>query len=120
MSELNKYSDLLIVDGGLSLDVGAQPNLTNTRASIAQDVKHLLMESGLVTKLLAQRSATMRNDVYTQMELLIETDVRLVPGSISLDIHVPELIAITATTYEFGQLTVNVSNTEVRYATPTG
>ena len=47
MSELNKYSDLLIVDGGLSLDVGAQPNLTNTRASIAQDVKHLLMESAL-------------------------------------------------------------------------
>ncbi|PKG57741.1 DUF2590 family protein [Shewanella sp. GutDb-MelDb] len=112
-TQLSQYSDLLIVDGGLSLDVGAQPNLTNTRASIAQDVKHLLMESGLVTKLLAQRSQTMRSDVYTEMELLIETDTRLVPGSIELDIRAPQLIAITATTYEFGNI-----NTEVIYVTP--
>lgn len=112
-TNLSKYSDLLIVDGALSLDIGAQPNLTNTRASIAQDVKHMLMESGLVTKLLAQRSATLRSDVYTEMELLVETDTRLVPGSIALDIRTPELIAITATTYEFGQLSA-----EVPYVTP--
>ncbi len=107
-----KYSDLLIVDGALSLDVGAQPNLTNTRASIAQDVKHMLMESGLVTKLLAQRSSTLRSDVYTEIELLVETDTRLVPGSIVLDIRSPKLITITATTYEFGNI-----NTEVSYVT---
>ncbi|NRB23809.1 DUF2590 family protein [Shewanella sp.] len=111
---LNKYSDLLIIDGALSLDVGAQPNLTHTRASIAQDVKHMLMASGLVTKLLAQRSSVMRSDVYTEMELLIETDIRLVPGTIEFDIRTPELITIDATTYEFGPL-----STEVTYVTPT-
>lgn len=109
-----KYSDLLIKDGALAIDAGAQPQLTNTRASIAQDVKHMLMESGLVTKLLAQRSATMRSDVYTEMELLIETDSRLVPGSIELDIAKPELITITAITYEFGAI-----STEVLHATAT-
>ncbi len=114
IAELSRYSDLLIVDGSLSLDVGAQPELTHTRASIAQDVKHMLMASGLVTKLLAQRSPTMRNDVYTEMELLIETDTRLVPGSIDVDIQSAELIAITATTYEFGNI-----KTEVNYVSAT-
>lgn len=108
---LEKYSDLLIVGGGMTIDVGAQPKLTNTRASIAQDVKHMLMESGLVTKLLAQRSNTLRNDVYTEIELLIETDTRLVPGSITLDTHDKTQITINATTYEFGNI-----NTEVSYA----
>ncbi|WP_267880187.1 DUF2590 family protein [Shewanella marina] len=89
-------------------------SLTDSRASIAQDVKHLLMESGLVSKLLAQRSLTLRSDVYTEMELLIETDTRLVPGSIELDTNHAELITITATTYEFGQL-----KTEVSYVAPT-
>lgn len=116
MSPLDyKYSDLLIVDGALVLDAGAQPELTNTRASIAQDVKHLLLESGLVTKLLAQRSSVMRNDVFTEMELLIETDKRLVPGSIELDIHQSELITIAANTYEFGSM-----STEVSYDTSAG
>jgi len=118
-TNLSKYSDLLIVDGALSLDVGAQPNLTNTRASIAQDLKHLLMESGLVAKLVAQRNATMRSDVYTEIELLIETDTRLVPGSIELDISTPKLITITATTYEFGPLALDVKTAEVSYVAPT-
>lgn len=113
-----KYSDLLIVDGALSLDIGAQPDLTNTRASIAQDVKHMLMDSGLVTKLLAQRSATLRADVYTEMELLIETDTRLVPGSIELDVSTPELITVIAMTYEFGPVDLDV-NTEVPNVTTT-
>ncbi|PKG74798.1 DUF2590 domain-containing protein [Shewanella sp. GutCb] len=108
MSELAQYSDLLIVEGALSIDVGAQPQLTDTRSSIAQDIKHLLMESGLVTKLLAQRSATLRSDVYTEIELLIETDTRLVPGTIELDTTAAELITITATTYDFGVITTEV------------
>ncbi len=113
-----KYSDLLIQDGVLILDL-AQPVLTHTRASIAQDVKHLLMDSGLVTQLLAQRSATLRADVLTKMELLIETDVRLVPGSIELNIRTPSLITITATTYEFGPLALDVNTVEVPHVTPT-
>ncbi len=106
---IERYSDLLIIDGALSLDVGAQPALTNTRSSIAQDIKHQLLESGLVTKLLAQRSATLRADVYTEIELLVETDVRLVPGSIALNIT-DSLLILTANTYEFGSITTEVSN----------
>lgn len=106
---LKKYSDLFIKKGALALDAMPQPELINTRASIAQDVKHMLLESGLVTKLLAQRSAALRNDVYTAMELLIETDTRLVPGSIEINTSNEALILITAITYEFGNITAEVS-----------
>lgn len=109
---LKKYSDLYIIGGGISLNAIAEPALIDTRASIAQDVKHRLMESGLVTKLLAQRNSTLRNDVYTEMELLIETDTRLVPGSIVLYTGNESLITINAKTYEFGDI-----NTEVAYGT---
>lgn len=106
---LQKYSDLFIEKGALALDQLPQPELINTRASIAQDVKHMLLESGLVTKLLAQRSPALRNDVYTAMELLIETDTRLVPGTIEIDANNEQQILITATTYEFGDITTEVS-----------
>lgn len=106
---LAKYSDLFINNGALALDTMPQPELINTRSSIAQDVKHLIMESGLVTKLLAQRSAALRNDVYTELELLIETDTRLVPGSIKINPTAEARILITATTYEFGLIETEVS-----------
>lgn len=106
---LQKYSDLFIDKGGLALDALPQPELITTRASIAQDVKHMLLESGLVTKLLAQRSPALRNDVYTAIELLIETDSRLVPGTIEIDARNEQQILITATTYEFGDMTAEVS-----------
>lgn len=105
---LQKYSDLFINKGALALDALPQPELINTRASIAQDIKHMLLESGLVTKLLAQRSPALRNDVYTAMELLIETDKRLVPGTIEIDARNEQQILINATTYEFGDITTEV------------
>lgn len=108
---LKKYSDLFIDKGALALESlpRPEPELINTRASIAQDVKHMLLESGLVTRLLAQRNAALRNDVYTAMELLIETDVRLVPGTIEIDAKNEARILITATTYEFGTINTEVS-----------
>ncbi|MCL1123522.1 DUF2590 family protein [Shewanella surugensis] len=106
---MDKYSDLLIKNGGLSLDVGGEPALTHTRASIAQDIKHMLMESGLVSKLLAQRSNAMRLDVYTEMELLVETDTRLVPGTIKIE-SMADFILITADTYEFGGVSTQVNS----------
>lgn len=108
---LKKYSDLYIEQGALALNTlpRPEPELINTRASIAQDVKHMLLESGLVTRLLAQRNAALRNDVYTAMELLIETDVRLVPGSIVIDARNEARILVTATTYEFGTINTEVS-----------
>ena len=106
---MEKYSDLFISDGGLAISSVSQPELIHSRASIAQDIKHRLLESGLVTKLLAQRSSALRNDVYTEMELLIETDTRLRPGTIEITEQARSRVLITAETYEFGGISTEVS-----------
>jgi hypothetical protein len=50
----------------------------------------------------------LRADVMTQIELLVEEDTRLVPGSIKVKEESSSLLRVTANTYEFGQLEVTV------------
>ncbi len=103
-----KYIDILVVDGAWQLDAGGQPRLTQDRHSIGQDIKHRIMESGLARKLIGERSPTLRADVMTEIELLVENDVRLMPGTILISEELPERILVTARTYEFGDLEVTL------------
>lgn len=79
---MDNYLDLQITDGGLVMDAGEQPRTVKDVPSIAQDIKHTIMESGLARKLLGERSRAERSDVLTEIELLIEQDLRLKAGSI--------------------------------------
>ncbi|WP_075321157.1 DUF2590 family protein [Histophilus somni] len=104
-----KYIDLWIEGEDLSLDSGKQPILCDNRLSIAQDIKHALLESGLVTALIGERSSVLRSDIFLQMQLLIEEDIRLVPGTIQIiekQSAEPDkaLLWIVAETVEFGQI----------------
>lgn len=100
------YTDILVEDGGWLIDSGGQPRLTAGRPSIGQDIQHLIMESGLARRLLAERSATLRADVMTEIELLVERDVRLIPGTVAVIEQAVGLIRVTAATYDFGPLEV--------------
>lgn len=83
---MNKTNiDLLVQGGGVDFDAGQQPVYTADLVSIAQDVKHAILESGLVRELQAERNPTLRNDVLTRIEMLIETDDRIEPGSAFVD-----------------------------------
>ncbi len=104
----HKYIDILVVDGAWQLDAGGQPRLTQDRHSIGQDIKHRIMESGLARKLIGERSPTLRADVMTEIELLVENDERLIPGTILIREESPERILVTAHTYEFGDLEVTL------------
>ncbi|MFZ5063930.1 DUF2590 family protein, partial [Escherichia coli] len=73
MSDL-LYIDLLITNDDFVLNTGNEPVLCNNRQSIGQDVIHSIIESGLATELIAERSPTLRGDIFTRMELLIEDD----------------------------------------------
>lgn len=75
------YIDIKVIEGGWSLDAGQQPEQASDLYSIAQDVKHRIMESGLARKLLAERNATLRADVLVQIEQAAEQDYRIIPGS---------------------------------------
>lgn len=102
---MNDYSDLLITNGALTL-APTEPALTDTRASIAQDIKHMLLESGLVTRLIGERSQPLRASIMTEIELLVETDTRLVPGTITLTAVSNNAINLEATTYKYGNVEV--------------
>ncbi|MCC3836723.1 DUF2590 family protein, partial [Vibrio parahaemolyticus] len=61
-----QFIDLLVTDGGIDFDAGQQPIYTNDRNSIAQDIKHAIMESGLLREMQAERNRTLRADVLTR------------------------------------------------------
>lgn len=102
------YVDIRVEDGGWLLDDGSQPRYTADRHSIGQDIQHTIMESGLARKLVGERSPTQRADVMTEIELLVEADVRLVPGTIELIETRAGLIGLTAQTYDFGLIEVTL------------
>ncbi|HHW7449433.1 DUF2590 family protein [Pasteurella multocida] len=98
------YFDLLIKGEDITLDSGNQPVICDNRVSIAQDIKHALIESGLATLLIAERSRILRRDIILQMILIVEEDRRLVPGMIFIDEEDQGRLRLTAETYEFGKI----------------
>mgnify|MGYP000226590526 CR=1 FL=1 len=99
-----KYQDLLIENGDVVLDAGRNPVLIQDRAVIAQDIKHAIIESNLAVELIAERSPSKKADIRTKLELLVEEDVRLVPGTVQLEEPTGGTIYVLATTAEFGDL----------------
>ncbi|EBX5199793.1 DUF2590 family protein [Salmonella enterica] len=107
MSEI-LYIDLLIENGDFSLNAGNEPELCNNRKSIGQDIIHSIIESGLATQLIAERSPTLRADIFTQLELLVENDERIVPGTVEISEESQKRLWVTASTYDFGTLSYQV------------
>ncbi|ENA3449159.1 DUF2590 family protein [Yersinia enterocolitica] len=101
------YIDLLIKDGDFVLNTGNEPTLCNNRISIGQDCVHAIIESGLTTRLIAERSPTLRADVITQLIILIEDDVRIIPGTVVINEETATRLWVTADTYDFGPITVS-------------
>jgi len=103
------YIDLLVSDGGIDFDAGQQPQYTSDRNSIAQDVKHAILESGLVRKLQAERSRPLRADILTQIEMLIEQDKRIEPGTATTQERSAGEIWLFAETTEYGDVNMGIS-----------
>ena len=102
------YIDLLITDRDITLNAGNEPELCSNRVSIAQDIKHALKESGLPALLIAERSPTLRADIIMQMIILVEDDVRLVPGKVYINEEISTRLTILAETYEFGPIDAGI------------
>lgn len=107
--EQAKYIDLLITERDFTLNVGFEPILCNNRQSITQDIAHSIIESGLATQLIAERSPTLRADIRTQIVLLVEDDERLIPGTIIVDEENVKQLWVTADTYDFGRVDIGVN-----------
>ncbi|HHF3044906.1 TPA: DUF2590 family protein [Vibrio alginolyticus] len=105
-----KYQDILIENGDVVLDAGRNPILIQDRAAIAQDIKHAIIESNLAVDLIAERSPSKKADIRTRLELLVEEDVRLVPGTVRLDEPTEGTIYVFADTMDFGELQLEIVN----------
>lgn len=105
-----KYQDLLIEEGDVVLDAGRNPVLIQDRAVIAQDIKHAILESQLAVELIVECSPSLKADIRTKLELLVEEDVRLVPGTVRLEEPKEGTIYVFAKTIDFGDLTVELVN----------
>ncbi|EIY5008386.1 DUF2590 family protein [Klebsiella michiganensis] len=104
MTDKNLYIDLQIIDGNFVLNSGNEPVTCNNRDSIAQDIIHMIIESELTKQLVAERSRVLRADTLLQLEMLVETDDRIVPGTVSLNEEATGRYLITADTWDFGPL----------------
>lgn len=105
---MSEYVDLLISNNDLVLDLSQQPMLVDDRACIAQDIAHMIRDSGLLVTLVAERSKLRQRDCIQQMELLVEEDERLEPGTALITQTEPGLFLVTATTLKFGTIEVNL------------
>lgn len=105
---MSEYIDLLIVGNDLVLDLSRQPLLINDRASIAQDIAHMIRDSGLLVTLVAERDRLKQRDCIQQLELLVEADERLVPGTAQITQLQPGQYLVTATTLKFGDIEVDL------------
>ena len=105
---MNLYIDLLITNNDLTLDPSNQPLLVEDRASIAQDIGHMIRESGLLVTLVAERDRFRQSDCIQQLELLVEADVRLVPGTVRILEEEKGEYLVTAKTVEFGSVEVTL------------
>ena len=109
MTDKRLYIDLLITDGNFTLNSGNEPVMCDNRQSIAQDVIHMIIESALAKQLVAERSRILRADILLQLEMLVETDTRLVPGTVALTEEEPGRYLVRADTWDFGPLSEGFS-----------
>lgn len=97
------YFDLWIEDGDLLLKSDNEPQLCNNRLAIAQDLKHQILESSLITQMIGERNAILRQDLRLQIVLLVEEDPRVIPGTVQI-LEKNERLSISADSVDFGSL----------------
>lgn len=99
------YVDLLLNNNDdLTLDSGGEPVLVTDRDCIIQDTKNLIRESGLIVICIGERDPIKRAQAQQDLQLLIEEDERLVPGTIVISEESLERYLIEAQTVDFGMI----------------
>tara|TARA_B100000683_G_scaffold257646_1_gene279354 strand:+ start:415 stop:747 length:333 start_codon:yes stop_codon:yes gene_type:complete len=106
-----KYFDLLITDNDLTLDVGGLPERCQDRDSIAQDIQHMIRESGLLVELVANRDEGKKAENLVKLTLEVDNDERIVPGSCVITEVELGRFFLQADTVEFGKINMTMETT---------
>lgn len=92
----SQWSDILITDRDITLDPAGIPEYVTQRPSITQDIVHMIMESGILIELVGERSRAKWTGNMTRMEMLVEDDIRIIPGTVVINWNDPEKIVLFA------------------------
>ena len=105
---MGKYNDLLITNNDITLGTSGVAIETHVsdRPSIAQDMVHMIRESGLLVSLVGQRNREAVQMNMTRIEQMMEDDERIVPGSAKVTRTDTETFWITAKTVDYGNFEV--------------
>lgn len=102
------YADIKITNDEIELDAAGIPVAIYDRDVIAQDVRHMIRESGLLPQMVAERSRDMRGLILKRLRMLVESDSRIIPGSTEIqEINTGEY-QLTADS-EFGNISVGAT-----------
>lgn len=104
---MNKYQDLLIIDRDVELDENNNPRFIDGRESIAQDIKHMLMELNLFVELIGNRDPEKERQVINRVTLLVDADLRIVAGT-SKVVKNGDQYWVLATTIDYGVIKVEL------------
>ena len=116
LTDPGNYWDLRIVGNDIALDVGRQPLKLADRASIAQDIAHMIRERGYLTAMIAERDVRKRKYQMVLITIAVDDDTRIVPGTAQISESTPGELWLTAKTVEYGELTLAMLSTS---ASPT-
>ena len=98
--------NVLISNDDLTPDAGGIPEKIADRASIAQDLVHMIRESGLLTEMLANRDAGARRLNMIKVTLAVDDDERIVPGTAEITETSLGTYLLTAETVDYGPLSL--------------
>ena len=93
---MSKWQDILITDRDITLDPAGIPVYVIQRPSITQDIVHMILESGLLIELIGERSRAKWTGNMTRIEMLVEDDQRIIPGTVVIDWDDPEQMVLFA------------------------
>lgn len=102
------YRDLHIEHGDVVLDVGLNPSYLTDRAAIAQDIVHAILDTGLAHLLISDRGTGVTADTQIKLKLLVEDDVRIMPGTVRIEETASGQWWVFAETIDFGTISSSI------------
>lgn len=108
------YRDLHIKNGDVVLDAGNNPTYLTDRDVIAQDIVHAILDTGLANLLVSDRGTGVTQDTQTKIKLLVEDDVRIMPGTVKVEQNQINKGQwwVFAQTIEFGEISSLITGVE--------
>lgn len=100
------YCDFEVLDDDFVLDTGGNPTYIYDRDVIAQDMKHKILESGILTGLIGERGDAAKSVAVNRLIIVAESDERVTSGSAEIE-FLNDDVFIYANT-DFGNITVSI------------